>query len=52
MSDEDESPEWHRAVLEERARLIASGEAVFIDWDQAKEELLKETSNDPPPTSP
>ncbi len=37
-----ESPEWHREVLEERERLIASGEARFIDWEQAKEEIRRE----------
>ena len=42
MNDDDESPEWHRAVLEERERLISSGEAQFIDWEEAKKELLKE----------
>jgi hypothetical protein len=36
------SPEWHREVLEERERLIASGEARFIDWEQAKAEIRKE----------
>lgn len=37
-----ESPDWHREVLEERERLIASGEARFIDWEQAKEEIRRE----------
>ena len=37
-----ESPEWHREVLEERERLIASGEARFIDWEQAKAEIRRE----------
>jgi len=37
-----ESPDWHREVLEERERLIASGEAKFIDWEQAKAEIRKE----------
>jgi len=39
--DEFESPEWHREVLEERERRIASGEAKFIDWEQAKVEIRK-----------
>jgi hypothetical protein len=42
MNDICESPGWHREVLEERERLIASGEAQFIDWEQAKEEIRKE----------
>jgi hypothetical protein len=37
-----ESPEWHGAVLRERERLIELGEAQFIDWEQAKAELLKD----------
>jgi len=53
MNDDDPSPEWHRKVIEERERLIASGEIVFIDWDQAKQELLKESNSmDFPPEPP
>lgn len=37
-----ESPEWHAAVLQEREKLIQSGEARFIDWEEAKKELRKE----------
>ncbi len=37
-----ESPDWHAGVLKERERLIQSGEVQFIDWEQAKAELLKE----------
>lgn len=37
-----ESPDWHREVLEERERLIASGEARFLDWEQAKAEIRRE----------
>ena len=37
-----ESPEWHATVLREREKLIQSGEAQFIDWEQAKEELRKD----------
>jgi len=36
------SPDWHADVLREREKLIESGEAQFIDWEQAKEELRKE----------
>jgi len=39
-----ESPEWHRDVLKERERRIASGEARFIDWEQAKKDIRKRTS--------
>jgi hypothetical protein len=39
-----ESPEWHREVLEERERRIASGEARFSDWEQAKADIRKRVS--------
>ncbi len=41
-----ESPDWHREALEERERLVASGEARFIDWEQAKAEIRKECLED------
>lgn len=40
-ADALESPEWHKSVLDERERKIQSGEARFIDWEQAKEDLRK-----------
>lgn len=33
---EPESPEWHREELERRERLVKSGEAKFIPWEEAK----------------
>ena len=39
-----ESPEWHGEVLEERERRIASGEASFSDWEQAKADIRKRVS--------
>jgi hypothetical protein len=39
-----ESPVWHREVLEERERRIASGESKFIDWDEAKSDIRKSVS--------
>jgi hypothetical protein len=36
------SPEWHATLLREREKKIESGEARFIDWEQAKAELLEE----------
>lgn len=41
--DEDqlEMPEWHKAVLDERAKLVETGEAKFVDWEAAKERLRK-----------
>ena len=43
-SDALESPEWHRDVLEERERWIASGEAHFSDWEQARADIRKRVS--------
>jgi hypothetical protein len=34
-----ESPDWHRDVLDERERRIATGEARFSDWEQAKADI-------------
>lgn len=35
-------PVWHGDILEERDRLIESGEEEFIDWEVAKKELLEQ----------
>jgi hypothetical protein len=40
------SPEWHRDVLEEREKRIASGEARFIDWKQAKADIRERIRGD------
>ena len=40
-ADALESPEWHGQVLNEREDRIASGEAKFSDWDQAKLDIRK-----------
>ena len=37
-------PQWHKDLLEERARLIESGEAQFEDWETARKRITKETS--------
>jgi hypothetical protein len=34
-----ESPAWHENVLRERQARVASGEAVFMDWEVAKQQL-------------
>jgi Putative addiction module component len=34
-----ESPTWHQEVLEETERRVASGQAVFTDWDAAKRSI-------------
>jgi hypothetical protein len=39
-----ESPSWHQDILEERERRIASGQADFTNWKQAKEDIRKRVS--------
>ena len=34
-----EVPEWHREILQERERALASGETAFIDFEDAVKEL-------------
>jgi hypothetical protein len=36
------SPDWHGRVLEERVRLVASGQEVVMDWGAAKKLLRQE----------
>jgi putative addiction module component (TIGR02574 family) len=36
-----ESPEWHKAALEERRLKEERGETSYIPWEQAKEELRR-----------
>jgi hypothetical protein len=38
-SQEQKSPEWHRAVLAERKRRIESGDAEFVSIEEARERL-------------
>ena len=44
INDESLTPEWHKTVLKEREKQIASGEAVFENFDNAKHNLLKKFS--------
>jgi hypothetical protein len=37
------SPAWHGGVLAEREAQIARGGARFLDWEQAKQQLRRET---------
>lgn len=39
-----ESPAWHEEVLRDRDRQIESGEASFMDWEQAKALIRKRVS--------
>ena len=34
-----ESPAWHEEELRVREARVASGEARFVDWEKAKEEI-------------
>jgi predicted transcriptional regulator len=44
MNSEDiESPEWHGRFLREREEAIKNGTDRFIDWEEAKQIILKET---------
>lgn len=42
-SKEVESPEWHLRILDERERALANGETHFIDWEEAKADILSRT---------
>ena len=33
-------PQWHWDILDEREAAIASGTAAFIDWEDAKQDIL------------
>ena len=37
-------PQWHKDLLDERERLIETGEARFDDWDAAKKRITEQTS--------
>ncbi len=36
--------QWQKDLLEERERLIGTGEAQFDDWDTAKKRIAERTS--------
>jgi len=42
--EEIETPEWHLKVLEERERALANGETEFVDWEDAKKEIRRRTT--------
>ena len=37
-------PQWHKDLLDERERLIETGEAQFDDWTAAKKRITEQTS--------
>ena len=34
-----EFPEWHKAILDERERLLNEGKDQFVDWEDAKRQI-------------
>jgi hypothetical protein len=34
---------WQKEILDERQRLIEKGEAEFVDWEEAKKRISRET---------
>jgi len=42
--DDVESPAWHGEELCRREQEIASGEAKFVPWEEAKADILRRTS--------
>jgi len=44
--DEEAVPiyEWQKEILDQRERLIKEGKAHFVDWEEAKKRIAKETS--------
>lgn len=51
LSRDPDSPSWHEDVLRERDEQVAAGEAEFIDWEEAKVEILR-TCRDAPKGRP
>ena len=37
-------PQWHKDLLNERERLIETGEAQFDDWNSARKRITEQTS--------
>jgi hypothetical protein len=37
-------PQWHKDLLEDRERLVETGEAQFADWETAKKRITERTS--------
>jgi len=43
--EEVEPPDWHRQVLEECERALASGEIEYMDWESAKVYIRQKTTD-------
>ena len=37
-------PQWHKDILDERARAIAQGKAQVVDWETAKKRISEKLS--------
>lgn len=37
-------PQWHKELLDERERMIEEGDAQFVDWETAKQQIAKRIS--------
>ena len=42
-SDALEIPQWHKDILDERAEAYRRGEASFINWEVAKQQIAAAT---------
>ena len=36
--------DWQKEILDEREHLIEKGDAQFLDWEESKKRIAKETS--------
>jgi hypothetical protein len=36
--------DWQKEILNEREHLIQKGESTFVDWEEAKKRITRETS--------
>ena len=39
--DNEDIPEWHKTILNQRIKDIEEGKAFFYDWDEVKEEIFQ-----------
>jgi len=37
-------PQWHKDLLDQREKRIESGEAQFVDWENARKRITEQTS--------
>lgn len=41
LGDQLPLPQWHMDLLDEREKEVALGKAVFLDWEDAKRQILE-----------